>query len=141
MAKAFKGGYPLIIAAVVLVTLPLLNAMLRPKPGQPVTEIDHALHFTEPSRILAMAIGALGMAYVVVHFVRGGGVDLNLINFFILFLGILLLGTPQRLPQAAQRGNQDDLRHHPPVPVLRGHHGRLGPGRDHLRRLHQHLHP
>jgi short-chain fatty acids transporter len=87
--------------------------MLHPKPGQPVTEINRALHLSEPtktvvvdvdagtfasklnnSRILAMAIGALGMAYVVVHFIRGGGVDLNLINFFILFLGILLLGTP-----------------------------------------------
>lgn len=102
----------MITAAVVLVTLPLLNAMLHPKPGQPVTEIDRALHSTEPlkvtletdadtfasklnnSRILAWAIGILGMGYVVVHFVRGGGVDLNLINFFILFLGILLLGTP-----------------------------------------------
>ena len=92
----------LLTAAGVLVTLPL-----------PATEIDRALHFSEPSknvvvdgdadtfasklnnsRILAMAIGALGMAYVVVHFIRGGGVDLNLINFFILFLGILLLGTP-----------------------------------------------
>ncbi|MDR7084704.1 short-chain fatty acids transporter [Arthrobacter ginsengisoli] len=107
---------PMVITAVVvLLTLPLLNAMLHPKPGQPVTEIDRTLHFPElsktvavdvdvdadtiasklnNSRILAMAIGALGMAYVVVHFVRGGGVDLNLINFFILFLGILLLGTP-----------------------------------------------
>ena len=35
------------------------------------------------------------MAYVVINFIRGGGVDLNLINFFILFLGILLLGTPK----------------------------------------------
>lgn len=103
----------MITAAVVLVTLPLLNALLHPKPGQPVTEINRDLHLSEPtktvvvdvdadtfasklnnSRILAMAIGALGMAYVVVHFIRGGGVDLNLINFFILFLGILLLGTP-----------------------------------------------
>ncbi|PTT67735.1 short-chain fatty acid transporter [Arthrobacter sp. HMWF013] len=102
----------MITAAVVLVTLPLLNAMLHPKPGQPVTEIDRALHSTEPlkvtletdadtfasklnnSRILAWAIGILGMGYVGVHFIRGGGVDLNLINFFILFLGILLLGTP-----------------------------------------------
>lgn len=102
----------MITAAVVLVTLPLLNAVLHPKPGQPVTEIDRSLHSTEPlkvtletdadtfasklnnSRILAWAIGILGMGYVAMHFVRGGGVDLNLINFFILFLGILLLGTP-----------------------------------------------
>ncbi|MCG2620775.1 TIGR00366 family protein [Arthrobacter sp. I2-34] len=113
LAETIFSAPMLITAAAVLVTLPLLNAMLHPKPGQPVKEIDRSLHLgTAPkaavvdadantvasklnnSRILAMAIGVLGMAYVVVHFIRGGAVDLNLINFFILFLGILLLGTP-----------------------------------------------
>jgi short-chain fatty acids transporter len=113
LAETIFSPFMLVTAAVVLITLPLLNAMLHPKPGQPVKEIDRALHLAAPaakaavdadantvasklnnSRILAMAIGLFGMAYVVVHFVRGGGVDLNLINFFILFLGILLLGTP-----------------------------------------------
>lgn len=113
LAETIFAAPMLITAAVVLVTLPLLNGMLHPKPGQPVTEIDRSVHAVAPgrsetidpdantfaaklnnSRVLAVAIGALGMAYVVVHFIRGGGVDLNLINFFILFLGILLLGTP-----------------------------------------------
>jgi len=113
LAQTIFSPFMLITAAVVLVTLPLLNAMLHPKPGQPVKEIDRALHTgaapkaavvdddgntvaskLNNSRILAMAIGLLGMAYVVVHFIRGGTVDLNMINFFILFLGILLLGTP-----------------------------------------------
>ncbi|MFD1210659.1 short-chain fatty acid transporter [Arthrobacter sp. GCM10027362] len=112
LAETIFSPYMLVTAAVVLVTLPLLNAMLHPKPGQPVKEIDRALHAGAPkaavvdadadtfasklnnSRILAMAIGLLGMVYVAIHFVRGGAVDLNLINFFILFLGILLLGTP-----------------------------------------------
>lgn len=105
----------LLTALAVLVTLPILNAMLHPKPGQPIKEIDPALH-TEGksvavesedfgavtvasrlnnSRILSLLIGLLGMAYVVVYFVKGGAADLNLVNFFILFLGILLLGTPQ----------------------------------------------
>ena len=39
-------------------------------------------------------IGLLGITYVIYHFVDGGSLDLNLINFIILFLGILLLGTP-----------------------------------------------
>ena len=113
LAETIFSAPMLITAAVVLITLPLLNGMLHPKPGQPVTEIDRALHAPAPakteevdldantfasklnnSRILAVGIGALGMAYVVINFIRGGGVDLNLINFFILFLGILLLGTP-----------------------------------------------
>jgi short-chain fatty acids transporter len=113
LAETIFSPFMLVTAAVVLVTLPLLNAMLHPKPGQPVKEIDRALHLgaapkaavvdadantvaskLNNSRILAMAIGLFGMAYVVVHFIGGGGVDLNLINFFILFLGILLLGTP-----------------------------------------------
>lgn len=113
LAETIFSPFMLVTAAVVLITLPLLNAMLHPKPGQPVKEIDRALHAgaapkaaivdadantmaskLNNSRLLAMAIGLFGMAYVVVHFIGGGGVDLNLINFFILFLGILLLGTP-----------------------------------------------
>jgi short-chain fatty acids transporter len=46
------------------------------------------------SRILSWLIGLLGITYVIYHFVDGGSLDLNLINFIILFLGILLLGTP-----------------------------------------------
>ncbi|MEV0085031.1 short-chain fatty acid transporter [Saccharopolyspora sp. NPDC003752] len=105
----------LLTALAVLITLPVLNAMLHPKPGQPVKEIDPALHTESKSaavesadfggvtvasrlnnsRVLSLLIGALGMVYVVVYFVKGGAADLNLVNFFILFLGILLLGTPQ----------------------------------------------
>lgn len=113
LTETIFSPFMLVTAAVVLVTLPVLNAMLHPKPGQPVREIDRALHTNagptaalvdadgdtmasklNNSRILALVIGLFGMAYVVVNFIRGGGVDLNLINFFILFLGILLLGTP-----------------------------------------------
>ena len=36
----------------------------------------------------------MGVGYVVLHFTGGGSLDLNLINFIILFLGIILLGTP-----------------------------------------------
>ncbi|MCZ2497966.1 short-chain fatty acid transporter [Xylophilus sp. Kf1] len=107
----------LVTALVVLVTLPLLNAWLHPKPGQPVKEIDRALHEANTvkaaaptdeeladrdtiasrlnnSRILSGLIGLIGLAYVVIHFRAGGAIDLNLINFIILFLGIILLGTP-----------------------------------------------
>lgn len=105
---------PMILTAIaVMVSLPLINASLHPKPGQPVREIsiEHTRvteakvdveEFSENSfanklnnsRWLSMIIGAIGVIYAVVHLFRGGRVDLNLINFIILFLGIILMGTP-----------------------------------------------
>jgi len=103
----------LITSLIIIVTLPLLNAWLHPRAGERVIEVDPAIDkSTEPapgsdlieqntiasklnnSRLLSLLIGLLGMAYVVFHFVDGGSLDLNLINFFMLFLGVLLLGTP-----------------------------------------------
>lgn len=114
----------LLTSLVTIVTLPLLNAWLHPKAGQPVKEIDRALEAVprtaapmldiddgrtlanrlNNSRLLSYVIGAIGMGYVALHFVRGGSIDLNLINFFILFLGILLLGTPIRYVEKLNEG-------------------------------------
>src|SRR5690606_26804695 len=103
----------LLTSLVVIVTLPLVNAWLHPRADGKIVDADPAIDkSTEPvvssdladqntlaskltnSRILSLLIGLLGMAYVGFHFVDGGSLDLNLINFFILFLGVLLLGTP-----------------------------------------------
>jgi short-chain fatty acids transporter len=117
----------LVTSLVVIVTLPLLNAWLHPKAGQPVKEIDAsqgvdataakqatpALDLDEGntfanrlnnSRILSYLIGLIGMGYVALHFYQGGSIDLNLINFFILFLGIILLGTPIRYVEKLNEG-------------------------------------
>ncbi len=104
----------LITSLIVLITLPLLNAMLHPKKGDKIVEVDPDIDRDantvaaggdmldkntiasklNNSRILSLLIGLLGVAYVVFHFSDGGSLDLNLINFIILFLGIILLGTP-----------------------------------------------
>lgn len=116
----------LVTSLVVIVTLPLLNAWLHPKAGQPVTEIDPGLgadaaarqaapaldieegntfaNRLNNSRILSYVIGLIGMGYVALHFYQGGSIDLNLINFFILFLGIILLGTPIRYVEKLNEG-------------------------------------
>ena len=116
LAETIFSPAMLLTALVVLITLPLLNAWLHPKPGQPVTEIDRSLEGVRAekhkataaeaadartiasrlnnSRILSGLIGLMGLAYVVLHFRAGGSMDLNLINFIVLFLGIILLGTP-----------------------------------------------
>jgi len=105
----------LITSLVVLITLPLLNAWLHPKKGEAVIEVDPAIdqgerksgpsgaglldtdtiaHKLNHSRIISGLIGICGIVYVAGHFVQGGTLDLNIINFIILFLGILVLGTP-----------------------------------------------
>jgi short-chain fatty acids transporter len=105
----------LITALVVLVTLPLLNAALHPGPGEKVTEIDASQYAAKDdsgqgvdslfadntlatrlnnSTLLSLAVGLLGLGYVALSFFRGANLDLNKVNFLILFLGILLLRTP-----------------------------------------------
>lgn len=116
----------LVTSLVVLITLPLLNAWLHPKPGQPVTEIDRTLEERtraaqaaipadagdentfasrlNNSRLLSGLIGLIGVVYVVLYFHGGSTMDLNLINFIILFLGIILLGTPIRYVEKLNEG-------------------------------------
>ncbi|MFC4277676.1 short-chain fatty acid transporter [Achromobacter aloeverae] len=102
----------LLLSLAIIITLPLLNAWLHPKNANEVTEIDPALDAAPAkaagdeedrgtlasrlnnSRILSLLIGIMGIAYVAFTFIDGGSLDLNLINFIILFLGIILLGTP-----------------------------------------------
>ncbi|MGF6767677.1 short-chain fatty acids transporter [Paraburkholderia sp. GAS199] len=114
----------LLTSLVVIITLPLLNAWLHPKPGQPFKEIDRSFE-TAPatsapavdveegntlanrlnnSRLLSYLIGLIGVGYVVLYFMGGGSMDLNLINFIILFLGIIMLGTPIRYVEKLNEG-------------------------------------
>ena len=115
---------PMIITTIFLfITLPLFNAMLHPKDPNNVKEIDPALHSDtkklkinvleedntfanklNKSRLLSYLIGALGLIYVVVYFANGKSLDLNIINFIILFLGIILLGTPAKYTEHLSDG-------------------------------------
>lgn len=115
----------LLTSLAVLIALPLLNAAMHPKQGEKVVELDPAtVADAKPaagaegllgdektlawrlnnSRILSLLIGLCGMAYVAMHFVKGGNLDLNMINFFILFLGVLLLGTPMKYVEKVNEG-------------------------------------
>jgi short-chain fatty acids transporter len=106
----------LLTSLAVIITMPLLNAWLHPRLAKDVVEIDPALRednsakgpsavdglFADGtlasklnnSRFLSLAIGLLGLGYLALHFIKGGSLDLNKVNFLILFLGILLLKTP-----------------------------------------------
>src|SRR5699024_9658835 len=56
------------------------------------------------SYILGISIGVLGLIYTIAHFIQGSSLDLNTINFTMLFLGILLMGKPQRYLNAVAEG-------------------------------------
>ncbi|MBP6562282.1 MAG: short-chain fatty acid transporter [Neisseriaceae bacterium] len=114
----------LLTSLVIIITLPLLNAWLHPKQGEGVIEIDPALGIKHTksdadssiladgtiasklnnSKIVSYVIGFCGMAYVARHFYLGGTLDLNVINFSILFLGVLLLGTPLNYVEKVNEG-------------------------------------
>ena len=106
---------PMLLAGLtIIVTLPLLNAWLHPREGELVIEINpdidkiHESHDSgedllgqdtlasrlNNSRLLSLLIGVFGLGYIAMYFSAGGSLDLNMINFTILFVGILLLGTP-----------------------------------------------
>lgn len=114
----------LLTSLAVLIALPLLNATMHPKQGEKVVELDPATvvdakpasaesvmgdektlaYRLNHSRVLSLLIGLCGMAYVAMHFIQGGNLDLNMINFFILFLGVLLLGTPMAYVEKVNEG-------------------------------------
>ena len=115
----------LVTSAVLLVTLPLLNAWLHPKQNEHIIEAPHerkekadveevdlgtlfgqntlAMRLNN-ARWLSYLISAIGLVYVVNFFCSGGSLDLNLINFIILFLGIFLLGTPAKYVEKLNEG-------------------------------------
>ena len=114
----------LLTSLAVLIALPLLNAAMHPKKGETIVELDPATvadakptgaeslmgdektlaYRLNNSRVLSLLIGLCGMAYVAMHFMKGGNLDLNMINFFILFLGVLLLGTPMKYVEKVNEG-------------------------------------
>lgn len=113
----------LIIACVLLVTLPILNVLAMPRNPEDVIELDPNLVKDEKksslesvlgtqtfaaklnnSRILCWAIALFGLAYLCRYFYIGGTLDLNSINFMILFAGLLLMGTSARYVAALADG-------------------------------------
>lgn len=106
------SGFNLIILAVLLITLPLINKAMHPDKENTVT-IDPKLLVDEPvvivskksmtpadklenSTIISMLLALMGFTYIVYYFVKGGTLDLNIVNAIFLFLGVALHGTPRR---------------------------------------------
>lgn len=103
--------YNLVIVFALLVTVPLLNRWMMPKPEdtfaidpkllvddvavEKPTTITPASRL-EDSYILSILIGSIGIIYLVWHFTtRGFDLNLNIVNTMFFMLGILFHGTPR----------------------------------------------
>lgn len=100
-----------------LIVLAVVNPLLHPTDPARVREIDRAQH--EPpastpaatqdpedagprtladrlnnSRALSYGASLVGLLYLILHFAGGGSLDINTVNFTLLFLGIALMKTP-----------------------------------------------
>ncbi len=111
--------YVITMNLILLVTLPLFNAMLHPKkpediveaqpePQLPIADTDiKDLTFAERlnhSPILGLGMGFFGLLYIALYLMDGGSVTLNFINLLFLSLGITLFVTPSRFLAALNEG-------------------------------------
>lgn len=113
LAETIFSPWMLGCAALILVTLPFVNAAMHPKDPAKIIEINRELHAPAPvletkveveemtigtrlnnSRIIGLTMAVFGILYAANYFVRGGKMDINIINLIILFLGMLVLQTP-----------------------------------------------
>ncbi|MFB4214073.1 short-chain fatty acid transporter [Shouchella sp. JSM 1781072] len=116
--------YNLFIVSTLIATLPVLN-YLSLKSIKQKTYIDPLFLETEPqdelavtkdatltpaerlenSSLLSLLIGGAGLLFVVTHFINNGlDLTINIVNFTMLFLGILFHRTPRRLLNSVTEG-------------------------------------
>lgn len=110
------SSFNLIIVAVILVTLPFVTRAMHPSKENVVAidpklledevfdeskNLDTFADRLENSAILSMIVGAMGLIYIGYYFYTVGfELNLNIVNFIFLFLGVLLHKTPKRFLNA-----------------------------------------
>ncbi|ASS89034.1 MULTISPECIES: short-chain fatty acid transporter [Aeribacillus] len=123
VTKTLFSPTNLFIVIALLITLPLFNRYLlknaesqledRTKwviPNEEAAAVEHVTPMTpaeklENSRTISLIIGIMGIAFIVYHFaVNGFNLNINIVNFIFLFLGILLHQTPKRFLDTVANG-------------------------------------
>lgn len=123
------GGFNIALLCILFIVVPLVNRLMLPSrqdsvivsPDQLIDSIEQEQGIEkehgpeqeksnqrpadklENSKTLGIIIGALGLAYLVNYFIKGGGLNLNIVNTIFLFLAIALHRTPKRLLQSLQQ--------------------------------------
>jgi short-chain fatty acids transporter len=108
VGQTIFAPFNLIIAIVLILTLPILARMMMPKE---VVEVDPALledkeviipkastpaEKIENSPVISLILALGALVYLIYHFGKGGSLNLNIVNFIFLFSGVLLHWTPRR---------------------------------------------
>ncbi len=108
----------LVISIVVIATIPFINKFMLPDEKDRIIVDKEVLNDgddndnedgrvvgseevffadrVENSPFLSILLGVLGLAYIIYYFMNGGGLNLNIVIFIFLVLGIILHKTPHR---------------------------------------------
>lgn len=114
------AGFNLFLLGVLFVVVPLVNRLMLPKPSDsiyvdpaklqdeppPLSSSERPADKLENSMVLALLVGFAGIAYLVQYFLKGGSLNLNIVNYLFIFLAIVLHGTPRRLLHSLQQAIQ-----------------------------------
>lgn len=117
-SETIFASFNIIIVAVLFVVLPITARFLMPPKDETVTVDPSLFNETaatvetgsltpaekmENSMVLSMIIGILGVLFLGYYFVKNGfALNLDIVNFLFLFLGIIFHGTPKRFLTAVQ---------------------------------------
>ncbi|WP_249690344.1 short-chain fatty acid transporter [Stappia sp. WLB 29] len=116
-SETIFAGFNLIIVAILFVVIPLVNWLMVPREDESVYVTREQLgdeeretfvptrpaEHLENSRLLMWVVGLAGLVFLAHYFfVRGAGLNLNIVNFLFLMLGIVLHGTARNLLDALQ---------------------------------------
>ncbi|MGE6754923.1 short-chain fatty acid transporter [Rossellomorea sp. NPDC071047] len=117
-SETIFATFNVLIVLALFVVLPIINRMLMPSKEETVTVDPEIFNETaatlekgaltpaerlENSMILSIIVAVLGIAFLFSYFVQNGfALNLDIVNFLFLFLGILFHGTPKRFLAAVQ---------------------------------------
>jgi short-chain fatty acids transporter len=113
-SETIFATFNVVIVIALFIILPILNRLMMPSENETVTINPEMLQEESASRpsetksatpaerlenshIVSMLTAVLGIAFLIYYFVQNGfQLNLNIVNFLFLFLGILFHGTPKR---------------------------------------------
>ena len=118
-SQTIFASWNLMIVAALFVLVPLANRLmlpleheqvlvdpenLRDRETAPRSALPTPAERLETSPLLMYLIGIPGLAWLMMHFLNGGALNLNIVNFMFLFLGIICHGSARSLLAALDEG-------------------------------------
>lgn len=123
ISETIFSPFSIAIFFILIVSLPIVNGMIKPKGkiiGVGHNDIqDHVKKTTkietqtpaekmERSKIIAFLAVAIGLVFVIQYFaIQKGSLDINIINFIMLFLGLVLHGSPRNYLNAVNLASKN----------------------------------